>query len=465
MTIQTINPATETALNTYPLYSQTQLETQINASHARFLAWKTLSFHERGALMLALAQQLRAKARDYAQLMAQEMGKPITSGLAEIEKCAWACEYYATHAEDYLVPKSIDLGTHQAKVCYLAQGIIFAVMPWNFPFWQIFRFAVPTIMSGNVALFKHAPNCTGTGYAIREAFLAAGFPEHVLTNLVLSNEQTADVIAHPLIRGVSFTGSERTGKILGACAGSHLKKIVMELGGNDPYVVLADADLDLAAQVIVAARLNNNGQVCLAAKRAIVVQSVAAALTEKMLTLMRQYTFGDPLNPQTQLGPMARADLRAQLHQQVLESVTQGAQLVLGGSIPEQCGYYYPPTVLTEVQPGMPAFDDELFGPVLAICVADNEAQALMLANHSRFGLGSAIFTRNTRHGEELATHTFDNGTCAVNSAVSSDPRVPIGGVKHSGYGRELSSAGIHEFMNIKTVLMAPHAAIVTQTK
>lgn len=454
MNIQTINPATESILETYSVSIQSGIDQQIEASHACFNIWKKVAFAERANLMLNLASQLRAKANDYAVLMAQEMGKPITFGQAEIEKCAVVCEHYATHAETYLQPQQVKIEAYQAQVCYQPQGIILGIMPWNFPFWQVFRFAVPTIMAGNVALLKHAPISTGTGYAIVEAFLEAGFPKHVFANLVLTNEQAAQVIAHPHVRGVSFTGSEQAGMTIAACAGSHLKKVVMELGGNDPYVVLEDADIDLAVKVIVAARLHNNGQTCVAAKRTIVVGDVADALIEKIIILTESYQFGDPLNPNTKLGPMAREDLRAHLHQQVLDSIAKGAVLRVGGVLPHQRGFYYPPTVLTHVRPGMPAFDDELFGPVFSITVAADEDHAIELANQTRYGLGSAVFTQDLERGKRIAASSLETGFSAVNGAVASDPRLPFGGVKHSGFGRELSREGILEFMNIKTVVV-----------
>ncbi len=454
MNIQTINPATESILATYSVSIQSGIDKQIEASRDSFNSWKRVAFAERAKLMLKLASQLRLKINDYALLMAQEMGKPLTFGRAEIEKCALVCEHYATHAETYLQPQLVKIEAQQAQVCYQPQGIVFGIMPWNYPFWQVFRFAVPTIMAGNVVLLKHAPISTGTGYAIVEAFLEAGFPNHVFANLVLTNEQAAQVIAHPDVRGVSFTGSEQTGMIIAACAGSHLKKVVVELGGNDPYVVLEDADIDWAAEVIVTARLNNNGQACIAAKRTIVVENVADLLIEKLMALTEAYQFGDPLDPNTKLGPMAREDLRAHLHQQVLESIAKGAVLRLGGVLPHQRGFYYTPTILTHVRPGMPAFDDELFGPVFSITLAADERHAIELANQSRFGLGSAVFTRDLERGERIAKFEFETGFSAVNGAVGSDPRLPFGGVKHSGFGRELSREGILEFMNIKTVVV-----------
>ena len=454
MSIQTINPATESILEAYPVMTQSAIGLQIEAAESRFHLWKRVDLDVRAKLLLSLAKLLRSQAADFAGLMAQEMGKPITAGKLEIEKCALVCEHYAQHGADYLLPEYITTEHHRAKVCYQPQGIVFAVMPWNFPFWQVFRFAAPNIMAGNVGILKHAPITTGAGLAIEKAFLDAGFPEHVFSTMVLTNEQTASVIAHKYISGVTFTGSEQTGMILAACAGSHLKKIVVEVGGNDPYLILEDAELDWAAQVVVASRLNNNGQTCIAAKRIIVVSDVADALIEKILALVQTYQYGDPLDPNTKLGPMARDDLRLHVHQQVRESIAKGAMLRLGGNLPKERGYYYPATVLTHVRPGMPAFDDEVFGPVFSITLAADEADAIQLANHSRFGLGAAVFTQNLERGERIATEELQVGQAAVNSAVASDPRLPFGGTKHSGFGRELAREGIREFMNIKTVVV-----------
>lgn len=454
MSIQTINPATESILETYPVMTQSAIGQHIEAVQTRFQSWKKVDMQERSQLLLNMAKLLRNKTNELVTLMAQEMGKPITAGVAEIEKCAVVCEHYAQYATDYLAPESVATEHYSSKVYYQPQGIIFAIMPWNFPFWQVFRFAAPNIMAGNVGILKHAPITTGSGLAIEQLFLEAGFPEHVFSTMVLTNEQAATVIAHTHISGVTFTGSEQTGMTLAACAGSYLKKVVMELGGSDPYLVLHDADLDLAAQVIVNSRLNNNGQTCIAAKRVIIVTEVADALIEKILSQVQTFQYGDPMDPNTKLGPMAREDLRAQVHQQVRETVAKGAMLRLGGFLPTERGYYYPPTVLTHVRPGMPAFDDEVFGPVFAITIAADEAEAIRFANQSRFGLGAAVFTRDLERGEWIASEELQVGQANVNSAVSSDPRLPFGGTKHSGYGRELAREGIREFMNIKTIVV-----------
>jgi succinate-semialdehyde dehydrogenase/glutarate-semialdehyde dehydrogenase len=454
VSIQTINPATESILETYPVMTQSAIGQHIEAAHARFQIWKNTQISERARLLLNLATLLREKAADLAKIMAQEMGKPITAGQQEIAKCALVCEHFAQHADAYLTPEFISTEHRRAKVCYQPLGLIFAIMPWNFPFWQVFRFAAPNVMAGNVGILKHAPISTGSGLLIEQLFLEAGFPEHVFSTMVLTNEQAATVIAHPHISGMTFTGSEQTGMVLASCAGSYLKKIVMELGGSDPYVVLHDADLEEAANAIITSRLNNNGQTCIAAKRIIVVAEVADTLIEKIVTEVKKYRYGDPLDPDTQLGPLAREDLRAHVHQQVRESIAKGAILRLGGKLPKERGYYYPPTILTHVRPGMPAFDDEVFGPVFAITLANNENEAILLANQSRFGLGAAVFTRDLERGERIATVDLQAGQTAVNAAVASDPRLPFGGTKHSGFGRELAREGIREFTNIKTIVV-----------
>lgn len=452
MQLQAINPATEAVTQTYTTYTKDQINAYIDAADISFKAWRTTTFEQRRERMLAMAGLLRNQQDELAKLMATEMGKPISAGKGEIEKCAWVCEHFADEGEHYLEPRLIQTEMHKTKVCYQPLGVLFAIMPWNFPFWQVFRFAAPNIMAGNAAILKHAPICMGTGIRIAKLFLEAGFPEHLFQHFVLDNELAAYVIAQDKIKGVTLTGSEHAGCTVGAEAAGHLKKVVLELGGNDPYVVLSDADLDLAADSIVTSRMNNSGQVCIAAKRTIVVEDCVDELTNKIMERVKQYSIGDPLDPDTNFGPMAREDLRDTVHQQVLDSQKKGAKVLYGGEIPERKGFYYPPTVLTHVKPGMPAFDDELFGPVVAIIVADNEQHAIQLANQSRFGLGAAVFTRDIERGEKIATYDIHVGSCFVNAYVASDPRVPFGGINHSGFGRELSKEGIMEFVNVKTV-------------
>jgi succinate-semialdehyde dehydrogenase / glutarate-semialdehyde dehydrogenase len=452
MKIQTINPTTETILQSYDCLNEQEINEQLNKSHEAYLTWRRTSFSERKTLMLCLATLLKEKTDELVKLMAIEMGKPITSGKAEINKCIWLCEHYAEHAEEYLAARVIQTEMKKAKVCYNPLGVIFAIMPWNFPFWQVFRFAVPSLMAGNAAVLKHAPVSTGTGNKIEMLFLEAGFPQSIFQHLIVDNDGAAKVIEHPYVSAVTLTGSERAGSSVASHAGKFLKKSVLELGGSDPYLVLEDADLDLAANCIVNSRLNNSGQVCIAAKRIIVLKSVEKELIQKIIEQMAAFTMGDPLNPETKLGPLARADLRYNLHIQVEKSLKQGAKLLLGGIIPQGQGFYYPPTLLTQVTPGMTAFDEELFGPVIAIIAANNEKEAISYANQSQYGLGAAVFTRNLEKGEHIATHEIEAGACFVNAFVTSDPRLPFGGIKRSGYGRELSKEGILEFVNTKTI-------------
>lgn len=452
MNIQTVNPATEEILSSYTLLKTEQVNEYINNAHKTYHEWRRTDFSARRQAMQAAAKLLRHRQKEYANLMACEMGKPVTAGCAEIEKCAWVCEHYAEHAESYLENRIIQTERSKNIISYQPLGVVFAVMPWNFPFWQVFRFAAPTLMAGNAAILKHAPISSGTGNAIAELFLDAGFPRNLFQHFLLDNNMAAKVIAHEKIVAVTLTGSERAGSIVAANAALHLKKSVLELGGNDPYIVLSDADLTHAANCIVTSRLSNSGQVCIAAKRTIVVRDVVDELIGKVTKLVNYYQMGDPLDPSTTLGPMAREDLRTTLHQQVLASQALGATIRFGGEIPKRRGYYYPPTMLTNVHPGMPAFDDELFGPVLSIIIADDEAHAIRLANQSRYGLGAAVFTRDIARGEQMAMYEIEAGSCVVNGFVASDPRIPFGGIKCSGFGRELSREGILAFMNTKTV-------------
>jgi len=452
MFIETINPATEEILHQYELLTNADMENKIQKGQRIFLKWKTTSFNERSLLMINLAELLCKKKIELSELIAMEMGKPVTQGQAEIEKCAWVCEHYAANAEHYLQNHSINTEMSKTFVTYQPLGIVFAIMPWNFPFWQVFRFAAPTLMAGNVAILRHAPISTGVGNAIEQLFLEAGFPAHLFQHFIIDNDQAAQVIAHEKIVALSFTGSDKTGRIVGGLAASHLKKAVLELGGSDPYVILADADIELAAQAIVSSRLNNCGQVCIAAKRVIVDHSIHDQLIEKIKSQMETYIMGNPMLSTVKLGPMARKDLRENLHNQVTVSVDKGAQLLEGGTIPSGEGYYYPPTLLSNVKTGMPAFEEELFGPVIVIIKAKDEKEAISLANKTVYGLGAAVFTRDLERGEHIAAYEIEAGVCFVNSFVASDPRVPFGGVKQSGFGRELSREGILEFVNTKTI-------------
>ncbi|MHA2496365.1 MAG: NAD-dependent succinate-semialdehyde dehydrogenase, partial [Candidatus Hodarchaeales archaeon] len=383
-----------------------------------------------------------------------EMGKPLADARGEVEKCAWVCDYYAENAESFLAPELVETDASKSFVAYQPLGVVLAVMPWNFPFWQVFRFAAPALMAGNAGVLKHASNVPASALAIEEVFLKAGFPKNLFRTLLIGSKQVAAVIENPLVKAVTLTGSTPAGKAVASKAGEMLKKTVLELGGSDPYIILEDANLEEAVGTCVASRLINAGQSCIAAKRFIVVASLVTAFEELFVQKMNAQRIGDPLDPATTVGPQARHDLREELHGQVQKSIAHGARLLLGGSIPDDPGAYYPPTVLTDVKKGMPAYDEELFGPVAAIIPVKDEIEAIRVANDTIFGLGAAIFTEDIEKGEQIATLDLEAGSCFVNTNVRSDPRLPFGGINESGYGRELSYFGIREFVNIKTIFV-----------
>jgi len=449
-----INPATESQIAQYNEHDVAEIENILKQSQLAFQDWKRTNFSHRAALMLSAAGVLTNHRDEYAVLMANEMGKTVQSGRAEIEKCALVCQYYAEHAESFLADQIIRTDVSKSYIRFQPLGPILAVMPWNFPFWQVFRFAAPTLMAGNAALLKHASNVTGCALAIESVFRQAGFPADLFQTLKITSAKVGSVIESPVVQAVTLTGSVAAGRAVAQKAGQMLKKTVLELGGSDPYIILADADLDLAVPVCVNSRLVNSGQSCIAAKRFIVVESIQAEFEKRFVAQMQLKKMGDPLDEQNDIGPQARTDLRDELHEQVEESVRKGAVCLLGGNIPADKGAWYPPTVLTNVTAGMPAHDDELFGPVAAIITARDEQHAIEIANKSCFGLGAAVFTRDNKKGEHIAAHELEAGCCFVNDNVKSDPRLPFGGIKDSGYGRELSYLGIQEFVNIKAVSM-----------
>jgi len=378
----------------------------------------------------------------------------LAQGVGEAEKCAWACEYYADQGEGFLAPQPRSTDASKSYVRFDALGSVFAIMPWNFPFWQVFRFAAPALLAGNAGILKHAPNVSRCALEIEQVFREAGFPDGLFRAVLLSNEGAGRVIADPRVHAVTLTGSDRAGSQVAEQAGRHLKKTVLELGGSDPFIVLEDADLDRAVVTAAEARLINSGQSCIAAKRFIVAESVAERFVGQFAEALQGRKVGDPLDPATQVGPQARLDLRANLHSQVQESVKRGARLLLGGKVAPGPGAFYPPTLLVAVEPGMPAFDQETFGPVAAVIVAKDEADAIRLANASRYGLGASVWTADRERGERIARE-LEVGSVFVNGLVKSDPRLPFGGVKRSGYGRELSEYGLREFVNVKTVWVA----------
>lgn len=406
----------------------------------------------RSDLLLKASEILLSKKDSLGKTMVSEMGKPLTQAIAETEKCAWVCRYYAENGERFLADKEVETGNKKSFVAFKPLGVVLAVMPWNFPLWQVFRFAAPTLMAGNTAILKHASNVPACAKAIEEIFSEAGFPDGVFTTLLAKSDQVSGIIGNSHIKAVTLTGSEHAGIAIAGTAGRNLKKSVLELGGSDPYLILEDADLKHAAEQCVTSRMQNNGQSCIAAKRFILVESVYDEFMKYFKAEMDKYIMADPMQPDTLLGPMARHDLRDELHGQVKVSVQKGAQLVCGGYIPDHPGAMYPATILANVQPGMPSWDEELFGPVASVIKVKDEKEAITIANITDFGLGAAVFTQDLEKGERIAANELHAGACFVNSFVKSDPRLPFGGIGKSGYGRELSEFGILEFVNIKSV-------------
>lgn len=454
MSIVSINPANGAVVKTYTEDPENQIHNKIEKAQRTWFKWRERSFKERGALLKQTALVLRNRKEELAALMATEMGKPVRDGIAEIEKCALACEYYSANGEHFLTDELIKTDASKSYVSYQPLGVVLAIMPWNFPFWQAFRFLAPGLMAGNCGLLKHASNVPGCALAIEKILLDAGFPKGVFQTLLIGSRAVKQVIAHPHVKAVTLTGSTEAGIQVAQQAAARLKKTVLELGGSDPYIILEDADLEQAAETCALSRLINNGQSCIAAKRFIVVKPIAKEFIRLFRERMAIRTTGDPFDADTDLGPMARIDLRNDLHKQVLRNVKAGARLILGGSLPKNSKQhaYYPPTILTGVKKGMPAYTEEIFGPVASIITVRNVDEAVKVANDTSFGLGAAVFTKDLPLGEKLARNRLEAGACFVNSFVKSDPRLPFGGIKESGYGRELGMFGIREFVNIKSV-------------
>lgn len=452
MQLNAINPANGKTIKTYEALDEKTLLGKIEFAQQNFESWRRTNFDYRAQLMRQAAVVLRDRKENYARLMAEEMGKPIAGGRAEVEKCAWVCEYYADKAANFLADELIATEASKSYVHHEPLGVVLAVMPWNFPFWQVFRFAAPALMAGNAALLKHASNVPGSALAIQEVFEEAGFPKGLFTTLLIPSGMVKQVIDHKYVKAATLTGSEKAGMAIAAAAGQGIKKTVMELGGSDPYLVLRDANLELAAEQCAQSRLINSGQSCIGAKRFIIEAPVYDQFLELFKAKMEAAKMGDPMEEDTDIGPQARFDLRDQLHQQVQDSIRKGATCILGGTIPELDGAYYPATILVDVQPGMPAYEEELFGPVAAVFKARDQQDAIRIANDTEFGLGAAVFTQNLAEGERIAATELKAGCCFVNHFVKSDPRLPFGGIGISGYGRELSHHGIKEFVNIKTV-------------
>jgi len=451
MAFTSINPATGEQLREYPTWSAEEVECVLAAVANATAAWQKTGIDERCALMSRAAEVLRRRRDELAGLITQEMGKLFKEAQGEIDKCAWACDYYADNGPHFLADETINSDAGKSLVAYQPLGTVLAVMPWNFPFWQVFRFAVPALVAGNSGVLKHASNVPQCALAIESVFSEAGFPDDVFRTLMISAGQVKAVIEDPRIHAVTLTGSEPAGRQVAATAGAMLKKSVLELGGSDAFIVLEDADLEWAVQQAVVSRYLNVGQSCIAAKRFIVVDAVAEDFLERFKAAVEALLPGDPMAESTTLGPMARTDLREQLHHQVEQSVATGAKVITGGHPLEGAGAYYAATILDQVQPGQPAYSEELFGPVAIVIRARDEADALHIANDSAFGLGSSVWTADSARGERLARQ-LEAGCSFVNGMVKSDPRLPFGGIKHSGYGRELSHHGIREFVNAKTI-------------
>ncbi len=451
MPIESINPYTGRTIGTYEEHSPEAVTEAIASAHQAFRNWRMRSFDARADRMRRAAAILRDEEQAFAELMAREMGKPVAQGRSESRKCAWVLEYYADNARAFLDAESVETKAVSSQVVFEPLGVILAVMPWNFPFWQVFRFAAPTLMSGNTVILKHASNVSGCALAIADVFDRAGLEPGVFNTVLVPGSRVGMLIEDPRIRAVTLTGSTPAGKAVAARAGAALKKTVLELGGSDPYLILDDVELGRTAADCAFARLVNAGQSCVAAKRFIVLESIREQFEELFVAEMSSRKLGDPLDEATKLGPQARHDLRDELHAQVLRSTRAGARLLLGGSIPDGPGALYPPTVLTDVTRGMPAYDEELFGPVAAIIPVADEAEAVRVANDTVFGLGAAVYTSDARQADRVVA-SLEAGNCFINGFVRSDPRLPFGGIKESGYGRELSSYGIREFVNIKTV-------------
>lgn len=450
--MKVVNPATGEVVGEHREHGPEEIEQRLSGAHRAFLEWRETTFSERREHMHRASRLLHDRREDLAGLMTLEMGKPISDARKEVDKCAWVCEHYAREAERLLAPRPELTDARKSFVTFRPLGVVLAVMPWNFPLWQVFRFAAPNVMAGNAGLLKHASNVPGCALAIEAIFRDAGFPSGLFAALLVPSHVVASIIGDPRIVAVTLTGSTPAGRSVARTAGESLKKTVLELGGSDAYVILEDADLDLAVETCVTSRLINSGQSCIAAKRFIVVPEVRDAFERMFVERMKKAKVGDPSDDETEVGPLARVDLRDELHGQVQRSVDLGARLLLGGEIPERPGAWYPPTVLADVGPGMPAYDDELFGPVGAIIPAKNEEDAIRIANDTVYGLGAAVFTRDQTRGETIAVRRLEAGACFVNAYVRSDPRLPFGGIKQSGYGRELGEIGIHELVNVKTV-------------
>jgi succinate-semialdehyde dehydrogenase/glutarate-semialdehyde dehydrogenase len=454
--LETVNPATGEPGKSYDPHTIDDALGAAKAARAAYLDWRRTSVAERSAIIHKAAAILRARRDEFARLMTEEMGKTVTDGRAEVEKCAFHCDWFADHADEYLARRPADIGGGEAFVAFNSIGIVLAVMPWNFPFWQLFRAAAPALMAGNGMLLKHASNVPGCALAIEDVLHQAGLPNDLFRSLLLPTRHVEALIKDEHVAAVTLTGSVAAGRAVATAAASVPKKCVLELGGSDAYVVLEDADIRAAAKIAAKARMVNGGQSCIAGKRFIVVRPILEPFETALVEAMRGYDMGDPTKDDTKLGPMVSVKARDEIHRQVEDSIASGARLLLGGTIPDRPGAWYPATILTDVRAGQPANDEEVFGPAAAIIVAEDEADAIRIANDSEFGLGSGVLTSDLDRGRRIAADELETGMSFVNENVRSDPRTPFGGVKHSGYGRECGAFGIHEFVHIKTVHVKP---------
>jgi len=455
-TISTTDPSTGTTLESFESFTAFRLEATLERARTAFHDWRSSSSDERATKLRAAAQILRRRKTELADIATREMGKPIVEAEAEIDKCAKACDFYAEHAPGFLADETVRSNATESYVAFRPLGPVLAVMPWNYPFWQVFRFAAPALMAGNVGVLKHASNVTRTSLEIERVLREAGFPEGTFASVIVPGKDVEKMIDDPRIAAVTLTGSEQTGISVAGAAGRNLKKTVLELGGSDAFIVLADADLDAAAKMAVKSRFQNSGQSCIAAKRFIVEDAVYEAFSERFTTETKKLVIGDPRERTTTMGPMARHDLRDTLAGLIEETVRRGGRLALGGHEAKRDGFYFEPTVVLDVTPGMPMFDEETFGPAAAIIRAKNADDAVKLANDSRYGLGGNLWTRDLDRAKTIAAR-LESGGVFINGMTASDPRLPFGGVKHSGYGRELSWFGIREFTNIQTVWIGPN--------
>ncbi len=452
--IISINPATGKEIATYEIYDEKKVERALIQSRKTFEEWRQLPLSKRAIVLKNIAKEIRKEKDRLVKLAVIEMGKPVQQGYYEVEKCASTLEFYAANGAKFLADVVVKTDARKSYVSYQPMGVILAIMPWNFPYWQVFRALAPTVMAGNVMILKHASNVSGCALAIEKLILNAGAPKGLLQTLLIPSSRVEQLIDDPRIAGVTLTGSTSAGSKVAEAAGRNLKKQVLELGGSDAYVILEDGDMDIAVELAVRGRLVNSGQSCIAAKRFVVVKPVYKEFERRFTEQMKKATYGDPMDEKNRIGPMARTDLRDQLHEQVKKSVSKGARVLCGGFIPDGPGAYYPPTVLAKVKKGMPAYDEELFGPVAALIEAKDEKDAMRIANDTIYGLGGGIISKNRTRAEKLAANELHAGSCFVNDYVHSDPHLPFGGIKQSGYGRELGSFGIHEFVNIKTVFV-----------